>query len=291
MPLTELRNRSDLRAALVSARAIGQRIALVPTMGNLHAGHLSLVEVAQQQADIVIVSIFVNPTQFGPNEDYAAYPRTLDDDLSRLTSANCDWVFLPGRDEMYPHGTDRAINVTAPAKLTDCFCGASRPGHFNGMLTIVARLLNLVLPDVAVFGEKDYQQLQLIRYLCEDFGYATEIIGAPIIREASGLAMSSRNGYLDEQQQLNAAGLYSSLTFLQHKISNLRSDHWSQIGKLLEQTIQIQHSHGLQNEYLEVVNAATLHTATATDSTLRILTAAQIGHTRLIDNIAVDRLL
>ena len=192
-----LQDINELRATLRNYRLKGQRIALVPTMGNLHAGHLALIATARQHADVVVSSLFVNPMQFGANEDLDAYPRTIEEDKAKLISVGADAVFLPSVAEMYPAGLDAQTFVEVPG-ISDSHCGASRPGHFRGVATVVTKLFNMVQPDDAFFGEKDFQQLQVIRALARDLSMAVTIHGVPTEREASGLAMSSRNGYLSK---------------------------------------------------------------------------------------------
>src|SRR5213082_3200291 len=192
-------------------RAEGRRVAFVPTMGNLHAGHLSLIEAARRHGERFVASIFVNPMQFGPNEDFAHYPRTPREDERMLAAAGCDLMFMPEVSEIYPHGAERATRVEVPA-LSRILCGEFRPGHFEGVATIVAKLFHIVDPDVAVFGEKDFQQLTVIRRMVADLCLRVQIVGAPTVREADGLAMSSRNQYLDAAQRKVAPSIYRQLS-------------------------------------------------------------------------------
>ena len=208
MQITE--TSESLREQLADWRQSGEHIALVPTMGNLHEGHLSLIEIARQHAERVVVSIFVNPTQFDGGEDFAAYPKTLERDKRRLKHAKADLLFVPSIDTMYPFGIDNATSVTVPV-LTDELCGSFRPGHFDGVTSVVSRLFSLVQPDVAVFGEKDFQQLMVIRRLVKDLSLPVEIIAGPTQREEDGLALSSRNQYLTDEERLIAPQIYTTL--------------------------------------------------------------------------------
>ena len=197
---------AQLRTAVAQARAAGQRIAFVPTMGNLHAGHIALITQAVARADFVVASIFVNPLQFGPNEDLDSYPRTLAADQNKLTDAGCNLLFTPVVEDIYPDGMAEHTIVRVPG-VSSGLCGDSRPGHFDGVSTIVCKLLNMVQPDLALFGEKDYQQLAVIRKMVSDLSMPIEICGVPIVRDTDGLALSSRNGYLSAQQRANAPAL------------------------------------------------------------------------------------
>lgn len=212
-----------LRRLIQTHRDMGHRIGFVPTMGNLHAGHLSLVETAKKHADIVVVSIFVNPTQFGPNEDFDAYPRTFEQDQALLEQEGADIVFAPEVAEVYPNWPN--LTKVQVAELGNNHCGASRPGHFDGVTTVVSKLFNMVRPDCAVFGQKDFQQLAIIKRMTSDLNFDIEIIGAPIVREVNGLAMSSRNGYLSNEQKEHASFIYQTLNWLKQQIDNGERDY------------------------------------------------------------------
>ncbi|MDX1297341.1 MAG: pantoate--beta-alanine ligase [Pseudomonas sp.] len=273
----------ELRAAVAQARAEGKQIALVPTMGNLHAGHAALVEKAVQRADFVVASIFVNPLQFGPGEDLDTYPRTLLADQEKLVEAGCHLLFTPDVAEMYPHGTDGQTRVSV-AGVSEGLCGASRPGHFEGVATVVSKLFNMVQPDLAIFGQKDFQQLAVIRTLVRDLNMPIQIIGEPTVRAEDGLALSSRNGYLSAEQRAIAPALYRSLQEMATAIRAGERDY----AKLIEAT-QAQHrAAGFRPDYLEVRESNSLRPATADDRQLVILLAASIGNTRLIDNLALE---
>lgn len=260
----------------------GQRIGFVPTMGNLHAGHFALIELARENSDIVVSSIFVNPTQFGPNEDYARYPRTEQSDLDGLENAGCDAVFLPTADVMYPFGSKNYVQMHVPG-ITDILCGAHRPGHFNGVATVVARLFNMVQPDIAVFGRKDYQQLQVIRYMTREMSFPVEIIPAPTLREESGLAMSSRNQYLSAEDRVTAAEIYRTLQMMRE--SYLQGIAAEQIEQKAYERLQ---SFGFDVDYAELRSAELGSLARAQSSKRVALIAARLGLTRLIDNIEFD---
>jgi pantoate--beta-alanine ligase len=273
----------ELRAAVAQARAEGKQIAFVPTMGNLHAGHAALVEKAAQRADFVVASIFVNPLQFGPSEDLDKYPRTLIADQEKLVEAGCHLLFTPDVDEMYPHGMDGQTRVSVPV-ISEGLCGASRPGHFEGVATVVSKLFNMVQPDLAIFGQKDFQQLAVIRTLVRDLNMPIQIIGEPTVRADDGLALSSRNGYLSAEQRASAPVLYQSLRDMADAIRAGEHD----FAKLIS-TAQAQHSAaGFRPDYLEVREANGLRPATGDDRQLVILVAAFIGSTRLIDNLAFE---
>lgn len=277
--ITEL---SELRATVAAWRLAGLKVAFVPTMGNLHAGHFKLVTKAREHADKVIVSIFVNPMQFGPTEDLAKYPRTLADDCAGLTAHLADAVFTPSAELMYPHGLAQQTAVEVPA-IGDQHCGASRPGHFRGVATVVSKLFNLVQPDVALFGKKDYQQLAVIRRFTADLSFAVEIIGVDTERAADGLALSSRNGYLTAAERQLAPMIYQQLGWLQQQIALGFSDF-----RLLEQqaaaTLQ---QAGFRPDYIHICERQQLTLADSNSSQLVILLAAWLGNTRLIDNLEV----
>ncbi|WP_126454032.1 pantoate--beta-alanine ligase [Sulfuriflexus mobilis] len=274
-----------LHEQLQAWRARGERIALVPTMGNLHEGHLCLVDEARRHAQRCLVSIFVNPTQFGPGEDLAAYPRTPEEDCALLESRGADAVFLPTVEVMYPQGEAISTGIAVPEELANILCGASRPGHFNGVATVVAKLFNLVQPEVAVFGEKDYQQLLVIRRLVADLNMPVTIIGLPTVREAGGLAMSSRNRYLDAGQRQQAGQLYASLEACCARLQAGDRD----IARLEEQAVVALQEAGFEPDYVSVRRAADLGLPGSADRDLVILAAAGMGQARLIDNLRCRR--
>ncbi|EKG33550.1 pantoate--beta-alanine ligase [Pseudomonas avellanae] len=274
----------ELRAAVARARSEGKRIALTPTMGNLHSGHAALVTKAAQRADFVVATIFVNPLQFGPNEDLATYPRTLAADQERLLQASCNLLFTPGVEEMYPHGMADQTLVSVP-HLSQGLCGASRPGHFEGVATVVSKLFNMVQPDLAIFGEKDFQQLAVIRAMVRDLNMPIQIIGEPTVRADDGLALSSRNGYLDEAQRAAAPALYQAIRQTAEAISAGEQD----FDTLLSSKKQQLQAAGFRIDYLEIRNADSLRPTTAEDPDLVILAAAFMGKTRLIDNLHLTR--
>jgi pantoate--beta-alanine ligase len=271
---------SELRAALNNQASIG----FVPTMGNLHAGHIHLVALAKQHAKTVVVSIFVNPLQFGANEDLASYPRTLEADCEKLKSAGADIVFAPSVAEVYPDfdgdNLNQSMTITPPP-MANALCGVSRPGHFSGVATVVMKLFNIVQPQVAVFGQKDFQQLFVIKELVKQFNLPIEIIAGNTARESSGLAMSSRNGYLTSTQKIEAAQLQRCLQQVVSAIKQGNTDFAD-----LEQTaIQALNDKGWLVDYISVRSANTLALATKEDSNLVVLGAAKLGNVRLIDNI------
>ncbi|PKM30078.1 MAG: pantoate--beta-alanine ligase [Gammaproteobacteria bacterium HGW-Gammaproteobacteria-12] len=273
----------ELRAAVAQARAEGKQIGFVPTMGNLHAGHVSLVEIAAQRADFVVASIFVNPLQFGAGEDLDTYPRTLAADQEKLLAAGCHLLFHPDVAEIYPHGMGDQTRVSVPG-VSEGLCGASRPGHFEGVATVVTKLFNMVQPDLAVFGEKDYQQLAVIRALVQDLNMPIQIIGAPTQRAEDGLALSSRNGYLSDEQRAAAPALYRGLQTISEELRRGARDY----PRLIDNTQAQQRAAGFVPDYLEIRNALNLRPAQLDDQHLVILTAAQLGSTRLIDNLVVE---
>jgi len=271
----------QLRETVGRLRGKGDCIGFVPTMGNLHSGHLSLIEVAARHTDTTVASIFVNPTQFGPGEDFEAYPRTFDTDLEALTSVGCDLVWAPPVGEMYP--LDEPFMVRVPATLSSCLCGRSRPGHFDGVATVVLRLFSQVMPDIAVFGEKDYQQLLILEQMARDFSLPVELIGAPIIREADGLAMSSRNGYLDDPQRSAAPTLYQVLARTAEGLA--AGKEFEALHKWALEELQ---ANGLRPDYLEWRSAGDLGEPKP-DEPSRVFGAAWLGKARLIDNVIVGR--
>lgn len=270
----------ELRSQVLSWRLGGERIAFVPTMGNLHAGHGSLVSLARTLAQRVIVSIFVNPLQFGPNEDFAAYPRTPDEDRTLLEALKVDALFAPDVEDIYPRGQASTARVNVPG-LEDILCGAFRPGHFMGVATVVTKLLNLVQPDVAVFGEKDFQQLMIIRRAVTDLCMPIRIEGAPTTRESDGLAMSSRNRYLTPEQRQAAPAIYGALDKARRAIE--AGDR--NFAALQAAGVEALQRAGFRPDYFEVRDASTLDVPADVARDLVILTAARIGRARLIDNV------
>ena len=294
---------SALRTALQSYRGQKndnqdgpQRIALVPTMGNLHAGHLELVKIAKQHADIVVVSIFVNPTQFGPGEDFDSYPRTLDEDVAKLATVDTDYVFAPSIEEMYP-ALPPPTSVLAGA-ITTQLCGQSRPEHFDGVGIVVSKLFNIVQPDIAVFGQKDYQQLAIIKQLVRDLSYPIEIIGAPIVRAADGLALSSRNQYLSATEREVAPVIHQALQYLAKQLEKGEQSQQA-VQSLLAETHQRITDAGFIIDYLDIktdtLESLTNDTVTfnVENKNLMILVAAWLGRARLLDNqlVTVDQSL
>ncbi|WP_405078024.1 pantoate--beta-alanine ligase [Pectobacterium versatile] len=272
-----------LRREIRRWRQEGKRIALVPTMGNLHDGHMTLVDEARARADIVIVSVFVNPMQFERPDDLARYPRTLQEDCEKLNRRGADLVFAPSPDVIYPNGLESQTFVDVPG-LSSLLEGASRPGHFRGVATIVSKLFNLVQPDVACFGEKDYQQLALIRQLVRDMGYDIDIIGVPIVRAKDGLALSSRNGYLSAEERQRAPHVYQVMMDMATQLDN--GDR--QIDTLLEQAEDKLREAGFTPDELFIRDADTLQPLSAASTRAVILMAAWLGKARLIDNHQVD---
>jgi pantoate--beta-alanine ligase len=275
---------SELRALVSAWRRAGERIAFVPTMGNLHAGHGSLVGRASELADRVIVSIFVNPLQFGPNEDFAAYPRTPDEDRRVLESLHVDLLFAPEVGDIYPRGQESTARVHVPV-LEDILCGAFRPGHFMGVATVVTKLLNIVQPDVAVFGEKDFQQLLIIRRAALDLCMPVEIVGVRNAREAEGLARSSRNRYLSAEQRAVAPAIFAELERARTAIESGATD----LAAIARRGSEALQQAGFRPDYFEIRDAATLEEASAQSRELVVLTAARIGRARLIDNVRAKR--
>ena len=271
----------QLRTALDEYRKNNQKIALVPTMGNLHDGHLSLVALAKQHADVVVVSIFVNPTQFGAGEDFASYPRTLDDDCQKLAKAGVALVFAPSVDEMYPvYPPNVQILLGSISKI---LCGQTRPTHFDGVGLVVSKLFNIVRPDVAVFGKKDYQQLAIIAQLVQELNFEIDIIGGEIVRADDGLALSSRNQYLTEQERAIAPRLAQAL---QQLAGALQSASVADFDTMIQKTKDKLTCDGFTVDYLQVLNQQ-LQPASRHDKHLVILTACYLGKARLLDNLEV----
>jgi pantoate--beta-alanine ligase len=274
------RSVAELRRRVGLWRAAGERIALVPTMGALHRGHLALVAAAQARCPRTVVSIFVNPKQFGPREDFSAYPRPEADDLAKLTQAGADLAFIPAVAEMYPAGFATAISVGG---VSEGLCGAHRPGHFDGVATIVAKLLIQAAPDAAFFGEKDYQQLMVVRRMAGDLDLPVEIVGVPTVREPDGLALSSRNVYLSETERRLAPNLHRVLRLAAEDIARGAAP-----APILDRAANELNELGFRVEYFELRDAATLAPAAEmTAAPARLLAAVHLGRTRLIDNVPV----
>lgn len=275
-----IRDLAGLRPALRSIGAGGERIALVPTMGALHAGHMALITAAKRNATRVVATIFVNPLQFGAGEDLDRYPRREAEDAAMLEAGGCDLVWLPTAAQLYPLGFATSISVSGISELWD---GAARPGHFDGVATVVAKLLIAVMPDVALFGEKDYQQLAVIRRLVVDLGLAIEVVGVPIVRDADGLALSSRNAYLAPDQRRRAVAMPQSLIAARDAIRS-----GGVVDELLGQARATLEAAGFSAiDYFALVDAATLEPIDTLDRPARLAAAAKMGATRLIDNLAV----
>ncbi|WIH23634.1 pantoate--beta-alanine ligase [Photobacterium damselae] len=274
---------ASMREQVRTWRREGRRIAFVPTMGNLHDGHMRLVRKARKYADIVVVSIFVNPMQFDKPEDLQNYPRTLDDDLTKLDAEHVDVVFTPTPEMMYPQGLESQTFVEVPI-LSQMLEGALRPGHFRGVATIVTKLFNIVQPDVACFGEKDYQQLALIRQMVKDMAMDVEIVGVPTVRELDGLALSSRNGYLTVDERQRAPVLARTMRWVSSQMRGGRTDYDDLIVDANDQL----RAAGLQPDASFIRDAVTLQPVSETSTKAVILMAAQLGKARLIDNQVVD---
>lgn len=272
-----------LRQHIRRLRQEGKRIALVPTMGNLHDGHMKLVDEAKARADVVVVSIFVNPMQFDRADDLARYPRTLQEDCEKLKKHKVDFVFSPAPADIYPKGTEEATFVDVPG-ISTMLEGASRPGHFRGVSTIVSKLFNLVQPDIACFGEKDFQQLALIRKMVADMGYDIDIVGVPIVRAKDGLALSSRNGYLTAEQRKIAPGLYKVMSTMATQLKNKELSS-EEIVALAEQALN---DGGLRADDVQIRDADTLLALSPDSKRAVILVAAWLGQARLIDNTVVE---
>ena len=273
-----------VRERVQAWRRAGLRVAFVPTMGNLHAGHVSLIEAARRHGERFIASIFVNPMQFGPNEDFAHYPRTPREDERMLAAAGCSVMFMPDVAEIYPNGSERATRVEVPG-VSRILEGEFRPGHMEGVSTVVAKLFHIVEPDVAVFGEKDFQQLTVIRRMVADLCMPVKIIGAPTVRDRDGLAMSSRNQYLSSEERALAPSIYQALEAAAQRLRAGDVDFAS----IERAGFHALESAGFRPDYFSVRNASDLCSATASARELVILTAARIGKARLIDNVQVTR--
>lgn len=273
---------AEVRQTVKAWRRAGSTVAFVPTMGNLHAGHLKLVSEAQKQADKTVVSIFVNPAQFGPGEDFERYPRTEAEDRRKLTDANTDLLFLPGIADLYAPDAKTAVTV---AELSELHCGRFRPGHFSGVATVVCKLLNIVQPDLALFGLKDFQQFAVIRTMVRDLDFDTALIGVETVREADGLALSSRNGYLNASERRRAPLLYRTLAEARAAILAGDGDYGALEAAAAERLRQA----GFEPEYFTISRSRDLRAAEPQDRELVILTAARLGQTRLIDNIVFER--
>ncbi|MCP5326648.1 MAG: pantoate--beta-alanine ligase [Oceanospirillaceae bacterium] len=275
-------NLSELRSVIAAARQAGKRIGFVPTMGNLHNGHMRLVDTARQHCDFVVASIFVNPMQFNDPKDLERYPRTLEADQALLSAHQCDVLFYPQVEEMYPLGMALQSKVSVP-DVSEGLCGGARPGHFDGVATVVTKLFNMVQPDQAFFGEKDYQQLAVIRKMVSDLCMNITITGVPTCREESGLAMSSRNGYLSPAEKQQAAFIYQMLCALAQQLQKGARN----FPELCQQACDALAAQGFRPDYVEIRNAANLKPASVHDTELVILTAAFLGNARLIDNLVV----
>ncbi|MDO6563916.1 pantoate--beta-alanine ligase [Amphritea sp. 1_MG-2023] len=274
---------AELRETLGAERRAGKRIGFVPTMGNLHTGHIQLIHQANNNADITVASIFVNPLQFGENEDLDAYPRTLEADQEKLELANCDYLFAPTIKEIYPNGQVIQTQIEVPG-ISDMHCGATRPGHFRGVATVVCKLFGIVQPDVAIFGEKDFQQLLVIRRMAEDLFLPVEIQGSPIVRAQSNLALSSRNAYLTAEELAIAPILNQTIRTTIDQIAAGRRDYLT----LQEEAQVALEQAGFKRDYYCISKRDNLHQADSNDTELVLIAAAYLGKARLIDNMMLD---
>ena len=272
---------AQARSLLAEPRLARRTIGLVPTMGALHEGHLSLVRASRQRCDLTVVSVFVNPTQFGPEEDLASYPRDLERDAALLEAEGVDVLFAPSVEEMYPEGAETRVD---PGPIANVLCGASRPGHFIGVATVVAKLFGIVSPDVAFFGEKDYQQLKVIERVVRDLDLPVEVVGCPIVRDGDGLALSSRNRYLTPGERARAVVLSRALLRVREQVGGGRTDAAALVDSL---TDEISTEPGVRLEYAAVVDAESLAPVDIVARPCRALVAAQVGAARLIDNVAI----
>ena len=278
-----LTSAAQVTAISKEAHHAGKRIGFVPTMGALHQGHLSLVRTARAQSDVVIVSVFVNPTQFGPNEDFSKYPRNPERDSAMLAAEKTDYVFLPSTEEMYPAGAESWVTVEGLSEKLD---GRSRPGHFRGVTTVVAKLFNIVQPDLAFFGQKDAAQVAVISKMVRDLHFDVHIVVCPIVREPDGLAMSSRNAYLNPEQRKQALVLYRSLMRVQHLVDRGET---STARLLVAGTQVMAEEPAVKLDYFEIVDRMTLDPVSDVSSGALVAVAAYVGNTRLIDNIFVAK--
>jgi len=286
--LNKVQRVSSLRAAVQAARKDRRTVGFVPTMGNLHHGHLELVRAAQQRADFVVVSIYVNPTQFGANEDLANYPSTPDEDARLLAELGVDVLFLPEQTTMYPTELEKQTVVYVP-NIGDLYCGKDRPEHFYGVTTVVSRLFNMVQPDVAVFGKKDYQQLAIIRCMTKDLAYPIQIVGVDTVRNEQGLALSSRNGYLTDEQVEAAATLQGTLQWLKKELSEFASVKSKKSLSVLESEAKLRlKAVGFKPQYVTIARQSDLMPAKKGDRLLVVVAAAQLGKARLIDNLEIE---
>jgi pantoate--beta-alanine ligase len=277
------RHIEPLRKTLSAERLQGKRVGFVPTMGNLHAGHLALVKLAKAECDVVVASIFVNPLQFGLNEDWDQYPRTFDADSQKLIDAGCDVLFFPDEREIYPNGMAEQTRVIVPS-MTDMLCGASRPGHFEGVTTVVSKLLNIIQPDKAVFGLKDFQQIAVIRHMVQDLCLPVIIVAGEIVREVDGLAMSSRNNFISATERPKANQLFKTLNWLVEEICRGRRDYLE-----LESQAKGQiEAAGFRTDYLQVCCSHSLNPAGVDDLELTVLGAMYTQAARLIDNVSLS---
>jgi len=277
-----IQDKTALKELLLEWRQHDEHVAIVPTMGNLHAGHASLVELAREHAERVVVTVFVNPTQFAEGEDFEEYPRTLERDKRRLQRVNTDMIFVPNVETLYPFGLQNATLVTVPG-LTEKFCGSFRPGHFDGVTTVVARLFALVQPDVAVFGQKDYQQQLVIRRMVDDLGLSINVITAPTVREEDGLAMSSRNAYLSDEERAMAPRIHEVLEFAGEALQSGKRNFEELENAASEELSEA----GFEVEYVAIRRALDLSVPNRDCDELVLLVAVHLGKARLIDNIVV----
>ncbi len=275
---------AELREEVNKQKRAGNKVGFVPTMGNLHEGHISLVEKAKEISDFVVISIFVNPLQFGAGEDLDSYPRTLADDQEKLEAVAADLLFAPSVKEMYPNGNAAMTSVSVPEELTNTLCGASRPGHFDGVSTVVTKLFGMVQPDLAVFGEKDFQQLAVIRRMTSDLSLPVEIIGMPTVREDDGLAKSSRNGFLTAQERSKAVVINR---LIKETIAKIEAGNKG-FKELEQQGVEKLKQQGFNPDYFAIREQSTLRDATAADKKIVVLVAAKLGTPRLIDNMCCE---